>query len=413
MEQDLKKLIAPAFRRLHNDIKKHKHTHYWLKGGRGSSKSSFISIEMIMGVMLDVDGKANGICFRKYGVSLEKSVYNQLKWAIDILDVWDQWKAFKSPLKLEYLPTGQEILFVGMDDPQKLKSIKPANGGYYKYSWFEEVNEADGIQEIRSIEQSVLRGGEIFISFKSFNPPANNSNWINTEVQEVRKDRLVHHSTYLDVPKDWLGKQFFLEAAHLKKTNELAYRHEYLGEMTGTGLTVFPNVEIRIITDEEIGLFDNIREGIDWGYAADPFCFVQCNYSKKLKKIFVFNEIFEYGLLNAAAMEQIAKIHSPYAEIVADSEDPKSIGEFWDAGFPICGAKKGQGSRGFGFKFLQGLEKIVIDPVRCPNVKREFTMCEFEKMRDGSVRNEYPDKNDHTIDAIRYALERDMPSALR
>ena len=130
MEQDLKKLIAPAFRRLHNDIKKHKHTHYWLKGGRGSSKSSFISIEMIMGVMLDVDGKANGICFRKYGVSLEKSVYNQLKWAIDILDVWEQWKAFKSPLKLEYLPTGQEILFVGMDDPQKLKSIKPANGGY-------------------------------------------------------------------------------------------------------------------------------------------------------------------------------------------------------------------------------------------------------------------------------------------
>ena len=411
MEKDFTKLIAPAFFDVHRDIKLNRHTHYWLKGGRGSSKSSFISIELIYGIMNDEH--ANGICLRKYGVSLEKSVYNQLKWAVQILDVADSWKAYKSPLKLEYLPTGQEILFVGMDDPQKLKSIKPANGGYYKFSWFEEVNEADGMNEIRSVEQSILRGGDKFISFKSFNPPANTSNWINAEVQEVRKDRLVHHSTYLDVPRSWLGKQFFLEAEHLKKTNELAYRHEYLGEMTGTGLTVFPNVEIRQFTDEEIKSFDNIREGIDWGYAADPFCFVQCNYNKKLKRLYVFNEIFEYGMLNAAAIEKVSEIHVPYSEIIADSEDPKSIGEFWDAGFPICGDKKGQGSRGFGFKFLQGLEKIVIDPLRCPNVKREFTMCEFEKNRDGTIRNEYPDKNDHTIDAIRYALERDMPSAMR
>ncbi len=411
MNKNLKELIAPTFMKVHRDIKRHKHTHYWLKGGRGSSKSSFISIEMIVGIM--DDPLANGLCLRKYGVSLEKSVYNQLKWAINMLDVSEDWRAYKSPLKLEYLPTGQEILFVGMDDPQKLKSIKPANGGYYKYSWFEEVNEADGIKEIRSVEQSILRGGDCFVSFKSFNPPANASNWVNLEVQELRDDRLIHHSTYLDVPKEWLGKQFFLEAEHLKKVNELAYRHEYLGEMTGTGLTVFQNLEVREISDEEISNFDNIREGIDWGYAADPFCFVQCHFVKRTKYLYVFNEVFEYGMLNALAIEKIAAIHNSYAEIIADSEDPKSIGEFWDAGFPICGAKKGPGSRGFGFKFLQGMEKIIIDPIRCPNAKREFSMCEFEKNRDGSVRNEYPDKNDHTIDAIRYALERDMPIAMK
>ncbi len=411
MNKNLKDLIAPTFMKVHRDIKRHKHTHYWLKGGRGSSKSSFISIEMIVGIM--DDPLANGLCLRKYGVSLEKSVYNQLKWAINMLDVSEDWRAYKSPLKLEYLPTGQEILFVGMDDPQKLKSIKPANGGYYKYSWFEEVNEADGIKEIRSVEQSILRGGDCFVSFKSFNPPANASNWVNLEVQELRDDRLIHHSTYLDVPKEWLGKQFFLEAEHLKKVNELAYRHEYLGEMTGTGLTVFQNLEVREISDEEISNFDNIREGIDWGYAADPFCFVQCHFVKRTKYLYVFNEVFEYGMLNALAIEKIAAIHNSYAEIIADSEDPKSIGEFWDAGFPICGAKKGPGSRGFGFKFLQGMEKIIIDPIRCPNAKREFSMCEFEKNRDGSVRNEYPDKNDHTIDAIRYALERDMPIAMK
>ena len=275
MKKGITKLIAPAFFKVHKDITQNKHTHYWLKGGRGSAKSSFISIELILGIMNEPG--VNGICFRKYGVSLEKSVYNQLRWAISMLGVYDNWKAYKSPLKLEYLPTGQEILFVGMDDPQKLKSIKATNGGYYKYSWFEEVNEADGMNEIRSIEQSVMRGGDKFVSFKSFNPPANNSNWINTEVQEVRSDRLVHHSTYLDVPVEWLGKQFFLEAEHLRKTNEIAYRHEYLGEATGTGLTVFPNIEIREISNEEINGFDNIREGIDWGYAADPFCFVLCH----------------------------------------------------------------------------------------------------------------------------------------
>lgn len=406
----LKSLIAPVFYELHRDIKQEKHTHYWLKGGRGSTKSSFISIEIPLGIVKDEC--ANAIIFRKYGVSLEKSVYNQLQWAINSLGWGYYWKAYKSPLRLEYLPTGQEIIFAGMDDPQKIKSLKPRRG-YFKYVWFEEVSECDGIDEIRNILQSIMRGGNSFICFYSFNPPANIANWTNIEVLENREDKLVHHSTYLDVPPEWLGKQFFIEAEHLKKTNELSYRHEYLGEATGTGLNVFKNLEIREITDEEITGFDNLREGIDWGYAADPFVFVKLHYSLKYKRIYVFDEIYEYGMSNGCAMEVVRSKTSQYAQIIADSEEPKSIGEFWDAGFDIKGAKKGAGSRGFGFKFLQGLEKIVIDPVRCPNAKREFTLAELEKEKDGSIRNEYPDKNDHTIDAVRYALEDDMPYSMR
>lgn len=410
MALNLKKVIAPAFYDLHRDIKQGLHTHYWLKGGRGSTKSSFISVEIPIGFLKDTN--ANAIVLRKYGVSLEKSVYNQILWALDKLELSPYWKAYKSPLRLVYTPTGQEIVFLGMDDPQKIKSLKPAHG-YYKYVWFEEVSEADGIEEIRSIIQSVVRGGEDFKIFYSFNPPANQSNWVNLEVNTPRDDKIVHHSTYLDVPREWLGKQFYIEADHLKDTNELAYRHEYLGEATGTGLTVFPNVVIRPITDEEIKIFDNIKQGIDWGYAADPFAFVKTHYSQTFRRLYIFDEIFEYGMLNNKAIEAVNSKLEYYGSLTADSEDPKSIGEFWDAGIDIRGAKKGPGSRGYGYKFLQSLEQIVIDSERCPNAAREFSMAEYEKEKDGSVRNEYPDKNDHTIDATRYALEDEMPFAIK
>lgn len=406
----LKSLIAPSFYALHKDIKQNKHTHYWLKGGRGSTKSSFISIEIPTGFLRD--SEANAIVLRKYGVSLEKSVYNQILWALEQMELTPYWKAYKSPLRLVYTPTGQEIVFLGMDDPQKIKSLKPAQG-YYKYVWFEEVSEADGIDEIRSIIQSVVRGGEEFVIFYSFNPPANQSNWVNQEVLIPRGDKLIHHSTYLDVPKQWLGKQFFIEADHLKEVNELAYRHEYLGEATGTGLTVFPNVVIKEITNDEIKQFDNIKQGIDWGYAADPFAFVKMHYSHTFKRLYIFDEIYEYGMLNAQAIEIVKQKLEYYGTLTADSEDPKSIGEFWDAGIDIRGAKKGPGSRGYGFKFLQSMEQIIIDPVRCPNAAREFSTAEFEKEKDGNVRNEYPDKNDHTIDATRYALEDEMPYAIK
>ena len=406
----LKDIIIPAFYDVHKDIKERKHTHYWFKGGRGSTKSSFISIEIVYNIIRDPE--CNAICFRKVGKDIEESVYNQILWAIDILGVQDYFKALKSPYRIIYIPTGQVIAFRGLDDATKTKSIK-LKKGYYKMSWFEELDEFTGPEEIRKAEQSVMRGGDTFLAFKSYNPPQNINNWVNQEVLNERPDRLVHHSTYLQVPPEWLGHQFIIEATHLKSVNEIAYRHEYMGEVTGTGLTVFPNVEIREITDDEIKQFDNIKQGIDWGYAADPFVFLKLHYSQTFKKLYFFDEIYEHGLLNSDAISRVFEKYSPYSKIFADSEDPKSIREFWDAGLDIRGAKKGPGSRGFGFRFLQAMESIVIDPERCPNAAREFMNAEFEKEKDGSIRNEYPGKDDHTIDAARYALERDMPNAMK
>lgn len=400
---DLRDVIIPKFYDVHKDIKARKHTHYWFKGGRGSTKSSFISLEIVLNVMRD--SKCNVICFRKIGKDIEESVYNQILWAIDVLGVQDYFKATKSPYRIIYEPTGQIISFRGLDDAKKTKSIK-LQKGYYKISWFEELDEFSGIEEVRKAEQSVMRGGKEFIAFKSYNPPQNINNWVNKEVLHERKDRIITHNTYLDVPKDWLGEQFFIEAEFLKQFNELAFRHEYMGEVTGNGGIIFQNVKNLQITDEMIRQFDQLREGIDWGFAADPFAWNKMHYDKTRRCLYIYDEIHKTGLTNPQAMDLIKT--KTQCKIIADSAEPKSIAEFQINNFNIVGAIKGPDSVRYGIKWLQQLAYIYIDKERCPHTFDEFSLYELEKDKNGDFKDKYPDKNNHHIDTIRYALSDDI-----
>lgn len=400
---NLSEIIIDKFKAVHKSIKKREYTHYWFKGGRGSTKSSFISIEIILNIVRD--SECNAICFRKIGKDIEESVYNQILWAIDILGLNAYFKAYKSPYKIVYIPTGQLITFRGLDDATKTKSIKLKNG-YYKISWFEELDEFSGLEEIRKAEQSIMRGGNQFLAFKSYNPPQNVNNWVNKESQKDRADRLIIHNTYLDVPKEWLGEQFFIEADYLKKVNELAYRHEYLGEVTGTGGLIFQNVEPLQMSDDFISHFDNLREGIDWGFASDPFVWLKMHYDKTRRILYIFDEIYKVGLTNDRAVD-IIKLKTQ-AFITADSAEPKSIVEFQNLGVKIKGAIKGPDSIRYGIKSLQKLAKIYIDKERCPHAFEEFTLYELEKDKNGDFKDKYPDKNNHCIDSTRYALEDDF-----
>jgi PBSX family phage terminase large subunit len=401
----LSELIAPSFYEIHNDIKHNRYTHYWLKGGRGSTKSSFVSLEIILGIMKDPN--ANAVALRKVKETIKDSVFEQLVWAIEKLKVAEYWDIKHNPMELTYIPTGQKILFRGADKPRKIKSIKVSRG-YVKYIWYEEVDEFNGMEEIRIINQSLMRGGEQFVVFYTYNPPNRVNAWVNEEILIERPDRKVHHSTYLTVPREWLGEQFFIEAEHLKKVNEKAYRHEYLGEVTGTGGEVFTNVTARQIDNEEIKAFDRIRRGLDFGYAVDPAAYVVCHFDKTRRRLYIFHEIFQVGLSNRKLAELIKKENKSNKLVVADSAEPKSIAELRGYGINIRGAKKGPDSVDYGIKFLQDLEEIIIDPERCPNTLREFVNYELEKDKDGNFKAEFPDKNNHTIDAVRYALEDDM-----
>lgn len=406
-------IIAPAFYSLHWDVIGGRHTYYKLDGGRGSAKSSFCGSEVILGIMEDAqEGKhTSAVIFRRYGVNLHDSVYEQLLWAIDKLEVSHLWRQTISPLRLTYMPTGQVILFRGADKVKKSKSIKVSKG-YIKYLWFEELDEFEGPEKIRSIQQSVVRGGEQFTVFYSYNPPKSQRSWVNDPVQWDRPDTINHHSDYLSVPRSWLGEQFIADAEHLKATKPEAYEHEYLGKVTGTGAEVFLNLTRRKITDEEIRNFDRIRRGLDWGYASDPFHYTVCHYDKTRKRLYIFYELHQARLSNRRAAELVKAENTANREIVADSAEPKSIAEMYEYGLRVIGARKGPDSVHYGVKWLsEELEEIIIDPERCPNTWREFYGYELEYDSNGNLKADYPDKDNHSIDAVRYALQDDITNA--
>nr|DAF77641.1 MAG TPA: large terminase [Caudoviricetes sp.] len=401
MRITLKNKISPAFYKLHHQIKRHEFTHYWLKGGRGSTKSSFISLEIILGMMRNPE--YNAVVFRKVGDTLRESVYEQLLWAIDELGVSSKWQPRLSPLSLTY--GKQRIVFRGMDDPRKSKSIKLARG-YFAYIWFEELDEFPEMATIDTVLQSVERGGTDFWCFYSYNPPESVQSWVNYEASIPRPDKIVHHSTYLTTPREWLGEPFITEAEHMRDTKPQRYRHQYLGEITGTGGEVFRNVTLRAITDAEIASFDRLYRGLDWGYAVDPLAYMTTHYDATRRRLYIFKEYYRLNVSNSKIAAHIKTENADNAVVRCDSAEPKSVTDLREAGINAEGAVKGPGSVERGMRFLANeIEEIVIDPTRCPNAAREFTTYELEKDRLGHFKAVYPDKNNHSIDAVRYALE--------
>ena len=401
----LSTLIAQPFKKLHQAVKHHDYTHYWLKGGRGSTKSSFISLEIILLMMQHPD--VNGVAFRKVGNTTRNSVYEQLLWAIQHLGVAGYWKSTLSPLELTYIPTGQKILFRGLDEENKGKSIKIARG-YFGIVWFEELAEFNGPSEISTTLQSLLRGGSEYWVFYSYNPPKSKDSWVNQEATLDVPDRIVHTSSYLEIPRAWLGEQFFLEAEKLKQKNETLYKHVYLGEVTGTGGAVFENVEDLAMSGEQLQQFDHRYFGLDFGFAVDPLAFVAMHYDAKHEDLYIFDEIYQQKLTNRAAADIINKKY-PSVRILGDSAEPKSIYEMREYGANVNGAKKGPDSVRFGINWLQSRAHIYIDRHRCPNTYREFSNYEYDQNRDGQFINAFPDKNNHAIDAVRYGLQPCMP----
>lgn len=399
--------IAPKFWDVLDDIIADGHREYWLKGGRNSTKSSFIAISIILNMMLDAQNGdiTHCVALRKVENTVSGSVFNTMLWATEMLGVQEYWHMTKNPMRMTYLPTGQEILFKGCDDPRKVKSTKFVKG-YCKYIWFEELDEFYGMEDIRSIKQSLMRGGDNIKVFYSYNPPKVVSNWVNAEAMQNVYGRLVHHSTYLDVPREWISEDFIAEAEALKKQNELYYRNEYLGEATGTGGQVFENLELREIAEDERKRFDTIVDGLDFGFAIDPACYLQVYYNKAHKKLYIFNEIYKVGMSNKQLFDAIKKIKVGNGFITCDSAEPKSIAELKSLGLPrIKGAKKGPDSIEYGIKFMQKLSKIVIDSKACPNTAREFTGYAYDMDKNGNFISRYPDRENHSIDACRYAIE--------
>lgn len=394
-------MIAPVYYEAHRDLKAGKHDVYWIKGGRGSAKSAFLSFEIIFGMLRDEN--ANALVLRRFGNTVKDSVFSQIIWALGMLGIADQFVTRASPYELIRKGTGQRILFRGTDDPLKLKSIKLTKG-YFKYLWCEELAEFRGLEDVRSVEQSVFRGVDRAFTLFSYNPPKTANAWVNTEALKAPEGRFTLTTCYTDLPGDWLGERFLSDAEELKKTNPLAYRNEYLGEITGTGGNVFENVELRKISDEELSGLDRFYQGIDWGWFPDPFQWVRVAWDAARRRLLIIDEYRTSKTGNAEAYEAIKDRLTPNEELIADSAELKSVADFREYGaWWIRGAVKGPNSRAYSMKWLASLGKIIIDPERCPESAKEFIQYEYERTQSGEFSSGFPDGNDHAIDAVRYA----------
>lgn len=386
-------LIARTFWDVYDDIKRGEHAEYWLKGGRGSTKSSFISLAIVRGLLADPN--ANAIVYRRVGNTIKDSVYAQMIWAIDMLGLSPWFSCRVSPFEIIYRPTGQRILFRGADDPMKSKSIK-LQKGYFRYLWFEELAEFPGMKSIRTIKQSVLRGVDSAITLYSYNPPRSAQSWVNEEALVPVARRLVHHSTYMDVPREWLKDAFIDEAESLRITNERAWLNEYMGDVTGTGGQVFDNLELRTIQPEELDAIERYYNGLDFGFAVDPDCFTRWGYSRKTRRLFAISEYYGAHTPLDVLAEKVSAMAG--REIVmCDSEDSRTISELKVRGINAIGVRKAPGSVRHGMRWLQDQGRIIIDPKRTPNIAREFAKYEYASDKDGNFLADYPDRDNHCL----------------
>ena len=397
------RVIAPPYLAALYDIEDKEHREYIFYGGRGSTKSSFVGLEIIN--LIKKNPTMHALACRQVSNTLKDSVYNQIKWAISALDLDDEFYCTVSPIEITYKPTGQKIFFRGADDPTKIKSIKPPFG-YIGILWLEELDQFAGSEAVRSIEQSAIRGGDDAYIFKSFNPPKTANNWANKYIKIPKDNQYQLHTTYLDVPKKWLGKTFIEEAEHLREVNYTAYEHEYLGIANGNGGNVFDNVVIREITDEEIKEFDRIYHGVDWGYYPDKYAYTKSYFDAARRKLYIYDEYCCNKKSNKETYTELVENHgvTPNDLIICDSAEPKSIGDYKSYGLFARGAEKGPDSVNYSMKWLQSLNEIIIDNRRAPNCAEEFMEYEYERDKNGDVISGYPDKNNHCIDSVRYGL---------
>lgn len=401
-------VVIPEFYKFWRDVKDPKILFHVLKGGRGSGKSSTVAQKLIMEL---IEKPITILCVRKVGNTLNDSCYEQLKEAITQLNVENQFEYKVNPLTITYKPRGNTIIFRGADDSGKIKSIKKSRFPI-THLWIEELAEFKFEDDVKVIVNSILRAelkkGLYYKIFYTYNPPKMRQSWTNKLYESVNipSNTRVYHSTYLDNPH--ISEAFIIEANELKKINIKKYEWMYMGKSIGSGVVPFENLKFERLSDDLISNFDNIRQGADFGYATDPFAWVKLHYDKTRRVIYIFDEIYGVKLSNRQIAEMIKDRGLQSCITIFDSAEPKSIDEISDYGVRSEGARKGQDSVVYGEKWLDDLNAIIIDPFRCPNTTREFESIDYQTDRYGNPIPRLEDKNNHTIDATRYALSKDM-----
>ena len=426
---DMSANISPVFCEVSRAIDLGKANRIMLKGGRGSTKSSY-AYQKILDVFLHRP-YAQWVCGRRYANTLRRSCFANVLWAIAKRGMTVgkpgegcDFNKTTSPMEITYNKTGQKILFYGLDEPEKLKSITFEDPkAKIELLLLEEYNQLACAEDARNVRQSVFRS-DYSLEIDVYNPSPDDMQWTNQEARVEEPGKLVHHSSYLDVPEEFIGKRFIEQAEQLKAINAKAYANEYMGEETGLTGTVFENVVAQSITYEDRLQLKWIRCGVDWGYQNDPFVWLMVGYDRKTRTLYIIDEVFNTETLDDINIGEVKRHlvdrddkgqpiytnegkpvynkRKPQNEIRADAAAPKDIATWRHAGMAIMGASK-RVPVDDGIRWLQKRKAIVIDRERCPLAFQEFSRYRAkEDPNDGRFLG-YPDKDNHTIDAVRYA----------
>ncbi len=375
-----------------------------VKGGRGAKKSATTALWYIYHLMKYP--KANLLVVRRYVNGHRDSTWAQLKWAAKRLGVANLWKSTRTPLSMEYLPTGQKILFRGMDDPESIHSIT-VERGYLCWVWVEEAFQIEEEGAFDKLDMSI-RGDMEKGYFKqltlTFNPWSG-QHWLKERFFDCpSEDVLALTKTYLDNEfLDDHDRDLFEE---MKRRFPRRYDVEGLGQWGIASGLVYENWRVEDFDWREIAAKrsdSRVLFGLDFGFTHDPTALIGCVVDEGKREIFIFDEIYQRGMLNSDIAQGILDRGYGKCRIIADSAEPKSIAELRRLGISkITGAKKGPDSLRHGIQRLCGYE-MVIHP-RCVHTKEELESYIWQES-GGMLQNIPVDCNNHLMDALRYATE--------
>lgn len=375
-----------------------------VKGGRASKKSTTSALWHIYHMMKHAD--ANTLVVRKTYNSHKDSTYAQLKWAIHRLGVSHLWQAKLSPLEIVYLPTGQKILFRGLDDPMSITSIT-VDKGYLSWVWIEEAYQISNEEDFNKLDLSI-RGetGDLPKIFTLTFNPWNDKHWLKKRFFDVEGDANILALTTNYMCNEFLGEDDRNLFEWMKERSPRRYRIEGLGDWGIAEGAIYENWQEREFEWREIAQRETAQAcyGLDFGYATDPTAYIASIIDPPARELYIFDEHYQRAMTNDKIADMLKYKGVEKERIIADSAEPKSIDEIRRMGVRrIQPADKGRDSVLNGIQYIQQY-KIIVHP-RCVNTIMELGNYVWDT-KDGQAVNKPIDEYNHLMDALRYSLER-------
>ena len=375
-------------------------------GGSSSGKSVFVVGQRAVFDLLH--GGRNYLIARNVSSTLRTSVFNEIDKVITEWGLRDLFTVNKAEMTFT-CRNGYQAILKGLDDPEKIKSITPKKGIITDIV-IEEATETtkDAYKQLTKRLRGTTRGNIQKRVTLLFNPILK-SHWIYKEffngwidgVDLLRLDKILIFKT------THLNNQFLSDQDHAAleaETDEYYYNVYTLGNWGVLGDVVFTNWHVEDIKSNPdlLKTFDIFRHGLDFGFTNDPTAYNKIYYHKASKRLYILDEWNARGVTN----DDISRAVRPFVGddvIVCDSAEPKSIVELSALGVNAAGARKGKDSVNHGIQWLKQ-QKIIID-ASCQHTRSNFEVYHWTKNKAGEVLNIPVDRDNHHIDAIRYAME--------